>query len=98
MHFSFFKNNPSLAALSVYMAESRRLSKLLRISRRQYESKLSDDGKSNPFNPRLRVTHIPISRKRPFPRNTRGPAQKVSRLRPHTNLIEGSVVMAGEEV
>ncbi len=40
--FLLFKSNPSPASLSVYKAESRRLSKLVRLSRRQYESKLAD--------------------------------------------------------
>ncbi len=46
--FLLFKANPCHATLSVYKAESRGLSKLLRISRRQYESKLADGVKSNP--------------------------------------------------
>ncbi len=45
--FFLFKLNPSTAALSVYKAESRRISKLVRFTRRQFESKLVDDVKSN---------------------------------------------------
>ncbi len=45
--FFFFKACPSHVALSVYKSESRRLSKLLRISRKEYESKLADEVKSN---------------------------------------------------
>ncbi len=44
------------------------------------------------------VTHIPISRKRPYPGNTRDPAQKLSLLRPYIKLIEELVVMDGDEV
>ncbi len=40
--------NRSPASLSIYKAESRRLSKLMQISWRQYESKLADEVKSNP--------------------------------------------------
>ncbi len=47
--FFLFKAIPSHATLSVYKAESRRLSKLLRISRRQYESKLAVEVKFNPW-------------------------------------------------
>ncbi len=46
--FFLFKTNPSPDNLSVYKAESRKLSKLMRISRRQYKSKLADEVKSNP--------------------------------------------------
>ncbi len=45
--FSLFKAYPSHATLSVNKAESRRLSKLLRISRRQYDSKLTGEVKFN---------------------------------------------------
>ncbi len=44
--FFLFKTNPSPATLSVYKAESRRLSNLMRLSRRQYDSKLADEMKS----------------------------------------------------
>ncbi len=44
------------------------------------------------------VTHIPSTEKRPYPRNTRDPAQKLSLLRPYVNLIEELVVMDGDEV
>ncbi len=46
--FFLLKANPPHATFSVYKAESRRLSKLMRISRRQYESKFADEVKSNP--------------------------------------------------
>ncbi len=46
--FFLFKANPPHATLSVYKAEYRRLLKLSWISRRQYESKLADEVKSNP--------------------------------------------------
>ncbi len=44
------------------------------------------------------VTHIPSTQKRPYPRNTRDPAKKLSRLQLYINLIEESVVMGREEV
>ncbi len=46
--FFLFKANPSHDTLCVYKAESRRISKFIRVSRRQYESKLADEVKSNP--------------------------------------------------
>ncbi len=47
--FFLFKINPSPDTLSVYKAESRRLSELVQLSRRKYDSKLDDDGKTNPI-------------------------------------------------
>ncbi len=58
--FFRFKANPSHATLSVYNFQSRRLSKLLRISRRQYESKLADEVK---FNPRRLFEHVRRNRR-----------------------------------
>ncbi len=58
--FFLFKTNPSPATLSVYKAESRRLSKLMRVSRRHYESKLADEVK---FNPRRFFAHVRRNRR-----------------------------------
>ncbi len=73
--FFIFKTNPSPSTLSVYKAEFRRLSKLMRLSRRRYESKLADEVK---FNPRRFSAHV---------RRNRRHKQRSMALRPNDGAV-----------